>query len=278
MVSVTVSSAASLTVNITNDTVCKEGQSDACAQLELNEAFAAIPCTYTLTGAAMYCGPNENTLSERCRTLLDINDGEDGFDGGNAGEVGESGPTHHVGTLEPFEWTTVVLGFTPENGGEYKTYRWTKPQGEGRPMRDTIVLTEGKTYVMTVDILNELESPPGTPIPGIDDRSDQHQFLFKGFRVSSPASGEMSDPVIRQDYADMDENGLPVGLENTVVALASGRGEMVVELRRMPPRTKMAGLAESTQDGDSHHLPGYDGLFVDDDTHVELEIKVEATE
>ena len=52
-------------------------------------------------------------------------------------------------------------------------------------------------------------------------------------------------------------------------------GQLICALHRWAPG---AGLVESTQDGDSHHVPGYDGLFVDDNTHVELDVVVEAAE
>ena len=48
-----------------------------------------------------------------------------------------------------------------------------------------------------------------------------------------PATTNTTGPLM-QSYADMDENGLPVGLTDTIVASA-GTGQLTVTLRHMPP-------------------------------------------
>jgi hypothetical protein len=65
------------------------------------------------------------------------------------------------------------------------------------------------------------------------DEGVEHMIFFTGTAVNGPASDHPGAP-LTQAYADMDANGLPVGLSNTITA-AAGTGQVTVTLRHMPP-------------------------------------------
>ncbi len=153
--------------------------------------------------------------------------------------------------------TTVTLGFTPEGGGEpfEASFRDADGDGGGAPTIDPVTLSSGRTYAVTVSFLNELEAPPEDITEEVDAESDQHQVFFTGAGVQSPATAADPDAVVEQDYDDTDENGLPVGLANSFIALQPGGGELTVSLRHIPP---VNGAAVKT--GDLAALVATDGL------------------
>jgi len=146
--------------------------------------------------------------------------------------------------------TTVVLTFTPANGGEIVATA-NDPDGDGGepPAIDPVNLA-ADTYAMTVRFQNRLEDPPEEITDEVMDESDAHQVFFTGSAVSGP---------LMHAYADQDRNGLPVGLASTVVA-APGSGMLTVTLRHMPPvndtPVKTAGLAEGVEVTGTAGLPG----------------------
>jgi hypothetical protein len=130
--------------------------------------------------------------------------------------------------------TTVVLNFAPTGGGTTLSPMYNDPDGDGgaAPTIDPINLTAG-TYTLTVQFQNRLVTPPEEITDEVRDENDQHLLLFTGSAVVGPASSTTSGP-LTQAYADMDANGLPVGLTNNITATA-GTGTLTVTLRHMPP-------------------------------------------
>lgn len=61
-------------------------------------------------------------------------------------------------------------------------------------------------------------------------------------------------------YADEDDDGLPIGLNNQVETLALGTGELVVTLRHLVPEdgqpTKVAGLDTLVAEDGFSAIPG----------------------
>jgi len=131
--------------------------------------------------------------------------------------------------------TTVTLTFTPSGGGAAITAEFNDPDGDGgqAPTIQPINLTNNTTYTMTVGFQNRLESQPEEITTEVMDESDLHLLLFTGTAVVGPATSNTTGPLTHA-YADMDVNGLPIGLENTVMA-KTGTGMMTVTLRHMPP-------------------------------------------
>lgn len=154
--------------------------------------------------------------------------------------------------------TTVRLTFTPDGGGDALTFAVADPENDGSPVIDDIALAAGTTYAMSVAFLNELEAPAEDITVEVSEESDEHQVFIFGSGVSGPATGDNADAVVTHAYADTDENGLPVGLSNTITATTAGAGELSVMLRHLPVENgtaqKVADLAAQLAAGDT--LPG----------------------
>lgn len=168
--------------------------------------------------------------------------------------------------------TTVELTFTPDAGGEPVVTTWSDPEGDGAPVIDDVVLTDGTAYVLTVRFLDALQEPAEDLTPEVAAEATEHQVFFTGTAVDGPA-GAGASAVLTHAYADVDDDGAPIGLENTVRADAAGEGTLVVTLRHLPPEdgqpVKTATLAEDVAAGGFTAIPG------DDDASVTFPVRVE---
>lgn len=184
-------------------------------------------------------------------------DDDTGDDGGNDQEV----------------ITTVTLDFQPAGGGEAVTAEWDDADGPGgdAPSIDPIVLVAGTTYALAVGFENRLEDPPEMITEEVLDEGDEHQVFLTGTAVDGPASDEEGAP-LSHSYADEDADGLPIGLDNTIVT-AAGEGRLTLVLRHMPPvndvAVKTEDLAGLVATGDISDLPGDSDVEVDFDVTVE---------
>ena len=177
--------------------------------------------------------------------------------------------------------TTVILNFTPRGGGDTLSFTWNDPENDGDPVVDDILLPDGsdhdhhdtQEYTVDIEIWNELEDPADDVTIDILDQDHFHQVFFTGSAVRGPATGQNPDAIVRQQYADEDENGLPVGLSNTFTTLAWGSGEMTVTLRHMPEENgesiKTDGLADEVAD------EGFGAIGGSNDIEVTFNIEVE---
>jgi hypothetical protein len=129
--------------------------------------------------------------------------------------------------------TTVILNFAPTTGSTV-TATFNDPDGDGgaAPTIDPVRLTPGD-YTLTVQFQNRLENPVEEITDEIRQENNFHLLLFTGTAVVGPATMNTTGPLM-QRYADMDGNGLPVGLTDTIAASA-GTGQLTVTLRHMPP-------------------------------------------
>lgn len=196
--------------------------------------------------------------------------GDDGSDGDTGGEGNESEVI-----------TTVRLTFTPQGGGTPVVAAFTDPDGDGglSGSADPIVLTNGTTYDLAVQFLNELEDPPEDITTEVRDEAEAHQLFVTGSGVVGPATEAVPEELVQHAYADVEsdygENAvgddLPVGLADTITAQAAGTGTLEITLRHLPELNgqpqKVAGLAEMLALGAP--LPG------DVDAAVELELTVQ---
>ena len=134
----------------------------------------------------------------------------------------------------------VELVMTPMGGGPTVTAVFDDPDGDGGapPTIDAITLAMGTTYATSVRFLNALGTLPEDITLEVRDESDVHQVFFTGTAVDGPAS-DHPGAALTHAYTDTDVNGLPVGLENTLVA-APGTGDLTVTLRHLPPVNEQA--------------------------------------
>ncbi|MBX2804302.1 MAG: hypothetical protein KTR31_41960 [Myxococcales bacterium] len=169
--------------------------------------------------------------------------------------------------------TTVVLTFAPQGGGAAVEASWVDVEGDGNPVIDDIVLADGTAYDLSVAFLNELEDPAEDITEEIADEDDEHQIFVTGSGVQGPATGTNANAVVEHAYADMDGEGLPIGLANTVTALAAGTGDFVITLRHMPPEdgnaVKVAGAAEDVA------ASGFGAIGGDNDVEATFPIEVQ---
>ena len=133
--------------------------------------------------------------------------------------------------------TTVVLNFAADDGTELE-FVWADPDNTANPSIDTIVLSDSADYSLSLSFLNELEDPTEDVTPEIADEDDQHFVFITGSAVTGPATQDNPDAIVEHRYADEDDNGLPVGLDNDILTLAPGEGVFTVTLRHMPPQNK----------------------------------------
>lgn len=154
----------------------------------------------------------------------------------------------------------VELVMVPMGGGPTVTAVFDDPDGDGGepPTIDAITLTMGATYATSVRFLNALETPAEDITLEVRDESDVHQVFFTGTAIDGPAS-DRPGAALTHAYTDTDVNGLPVGLENTLV-VAPGTGELTVTLRHLPPvndqAVKTAALAGDVRASGVTALPG----------------------
>jgi hypothetical protein len=126
------------------------------------------------------------------------------------------------------------------------------------------------TYTLSVRFQNGLEDPPEEITEEVNDESDVHLLLFTGSAIVGPATSNTSGP-LEHSYADMDINGLPIGLTNTMVA-TPGTGLLTLTLRHMPPELppeKSADTVALARDN------GIDALGGATDAQVSFSVSVE---
>jgi hypothetical protein len=164
--------------------------------------------------------------------------------------------------------TRLGLTFTPGDGGEPVYVEWADPELDGDPRIDALVLEDGSTdpphspraFDVQLDVWNDLEDPPQEVTPEIEGLGTEHWFFFTGSGIWSTATGDNPDAVLAWDYADEDDDGLPIGLNNQVETLALGTGELVVTLRHLVPEdgqpTKVAGLDTLVAEDGFSAIPG----------------------
>ena len=134
--------------------------------------------------------------------------------------------------------TSLILNFTPEGGGDTLSFAWADPEGDGDPIVDDIVLPDASdhshhdalSYMLDVEVWNEMEDPAEDVTIDIDELAEEHQFFFTGSAVEGPATGANGDAIIAHEYADSDADGVPVGLSNSIQTLDWGSGELTVTL------------------------------------------------
>jgi len=185
---------------------------------------------------------------------------------------GDDGDDHGAHELEVI--TTVILTFTPDGGGAPIVAEFDDPDGDGGdpPVVDPIRLAADTTYAVTVGFENRLENPPEDIGAEVRDEGDEHQVFFTGTAVDGPASDQPAAPLAHA-YADVDAEGLPIGLASEVTTQA-GTGQLTITLRHLPPingaATKTAELAAQVRDG------GFAAIGGETDAQVTFDVTVAA--
>ena len=129
--------------------------------------------------------------------------------------------------------TTVTLTVTPIAGGASIVASVDDRDGDGgdAPVVTGLTLPAGM-FDMTVKLENKLETPAEDITLEVRDEGAEHQFFFTGSAVNGPASDQPNAP-LTHTYADMDSQGLPIGITNKLTAIA-GMGALTITLRHVP--------------------------------------------
>jgi hypothetical protein len=119
--------------------------------------------------------------------------------------------------------TTMKLTFVPVGGGATLTYQFKDPDGPGgtAPTQQEIILAPSKSYNVTVQLLNEIESPAADITLEVAAEADAHRFYYE------PTAGSN----ITVAGLDNDGNGVPLGITSTWTTGAIATGKTKVTLR-----------------------------------------------
>ena len=137
-----------------------------------------------------------------------------------------------VGENEEEFITTVNLTLT--GGGDTITGTWSDPEGDGNdmPFDLSMPLSLGTEYALSMEILNEAESPAEDITEEVREEAEEHQVFY--VVTGNILTVEINDT--ETDYA-MNNVGddLPVGLTATVTPTAMGTGTLNIVLKHLPP-------------------------------------------
>lgn len=124
--------------------------------------------------------------------------------------------------------TTVRLTCLPENGGDSVIFEYKDVDGEGgtAPEIKNGILSANTTYQMTVELLNESVSPVENITEEVKEEGIDHQIFYI-----------IENPNLTISYTDQDENGLPIGLENTLKTSENANGNLTVTLKHKPMKS-----------------------------------------
>ncbi len=165
----------------------------------------------------------------------------------------------------------VELSFTPQAGGAAIIALFDDPDGDGgdAPTIDEIQLGPGN-YSLAVRFENGLESPAEDITIEVSDESTEHQVFLTGSAVDGPATDNSGAP-LQHLYDDLDANGLPVGLLNSIVAV-SGQGQLIVTLRHLPPIGDR--MVKSSELNGDVAMSGFSGIGGTTDVQVQFVVTV----
>lgn len=121
--------------------------------------------------------------------------------------------------------TTLTLTLTPEAGGAPIIFQSQDLDGDGPD--DPVITISGDlqdftTYIGTVEVLNELESPADDITLEVLEEGEDHQFFY----VFSPGGSGIS-----VTYTDADANGDPIGQQIELETNNASVNTMTVVLR-----------------------------------------------
>ena len=139
---------------------------------------------------------------------------------------------------EEEEITTVKLTFVDDSGTNPNVVVfWKDLDGDGGnpPVIDPITIVDGTAYTLSVEFLNENETPVEDVTEEVEEEDDEHQVFFTGAAVGS---------LISVAYDDSDDDGNPIGLDNDVSILQAGGPSVFTVILRHEPDKNATGVAQ----------------------------------
>ncbi|MDZ4708084.1 MAG: type 1 periplasmic binding fold superfamily protein [Saprospiraceae bacterium] len=152
--------------------------------------------------------------------------------------------------------TSLKYTLTPVGGGNTVLLSFKDLDGDGgnSPVIMSGKLSRNTTYLGSLELLNEQESPVGNITNEIEMENKDHQFFFT-------VSGGLSLTV---SYDDTDGNGKPVGLKTRLTTTVASAGKLTITLRHLPDKS-----APGVASGNIANAGG------DTDIEVNFEVNVE---
>lgn len=126
--------------------------------------------------------------------------------------------------------TTMRLTFSPVDGGTDVLFIIEDedgPEGPIEPEYTNGVLAANASYNVSIELLNEAETPVEDITEEIEEEDDEHQFFFL---ISNGLDLEFA-------YDDVDGDGNPVGLRSNFFTGEASTGTLTVELRHEPNKS-----------------------------------------
>ena len=139
--------------------------------------------------------------------------------------------------------TTVIVTFTPKDGGEPVISKAVDPDGDGiRNIASDgpVTLKAETTYRLTLGMYNDLadkDSDEYDISAEVEHEGDEHMLFFgwtNHLFSDPPGDGNLDfreDPVL---YDDADDNGLPLGLQTTWTTASQATGVLHIVLKHQP--------------------------------------------
>jgi len=156
--------------------------------------------------------------------------------------------------------TDVRLVFTNEaDASDVVVADAQDPDGAGveeLEILDAINLDVNKTYTLTFEIFNNLETPGEDIGDEIQEEDDEHQlfFSFSDDAFANPTgNGNIDDSADPLNYNDADGNGNPLGLSSswTTSSASLTGGTFTVRLQHQPDvKTSTSGASDGDTDFD----------------------------
>ena len=153
-------------------------------------------------------------------------------------------------------FTDVVLIFTNnDDNTDVVRARANDPDGLGvrdLMVLDTVELTQGVTYTLTLELTNSLNTEEPDLGAEILDEDDDHQFFFSFTNnafANPTGDGNIDNATHALNYKDEDENDIPVGLVTEWTAGDElSNGEFRILLKHQP---KIKTATTTSEDGET---------------------------
>ncbi|WP_276168783.1 type 1 periplasmic binding fold superfamily protein [Zobellia alginiliquefaciens] len=134
--------------------------------------------------------------------------------------------------------TTVTVTLAPEGNGDDITLQLQDLDGDGSDKPVYTVsgsLAANMVYDGSIVLWNETESPAENITEEVEEEGDEHQFFY--------SVGTGLD--LTTEYADLDEDGNPIGIEFTVTTGEASTGTLTFTLRHEPSKPNDGSLADA---------------------------------
>lgn len=123
--------------------------------------------------------------------------------------------------------TTLKLTLTEQpTSSDVRVFTFSDPDGDGgnAPTITNATLKPNTTYIGTISVLDESKTPIDDITLEIEEEKNDHQFFY----TVAPALN------INIDYNDIDDNGLPIGINTSIATGTASNGILTVTLKHQP--------------------------------------------